>query len=94
MKAKHQAILRQDEFGVWEMLFRIKPINTKPNYTNGLYSLVDIDKKMKLEVDCDGLKKRPRVIFKMYCKLAGKEKERWVRKAALARAMEGSPMLH
>lgn len=55
--------------------------------------LADFDMPLEMEVDCDGVKKKPQLILKLLCKL-GEFDRRKVRKSiALTKAREGSPML-
>lgn len=69
------------------------PVVAKPDAVNSRYMLADIDMPLDIEVDCDGIKKKPQLILKLVCRLGEFERRKVRRSVALNKAREGSPML-
>lgn len=92
-KQRIKVALKQTPSGQWAMAIWLYPVIAKPNASNGRYMLADFDMPLEMEVDCDGIKKKPQLILKLICKLNEFESRKARRSLALAAAREGSPML-
>lgn len=75
------------------MAIWVYPVLATPDSVNRRYMLADFDKILDMDVDCDGVKKKPQLILKMICKLGEGESRGVRRNLALQKVREGSPML-
>lgn len=93
MKPGVHAVLKEYQDGKWALGIRAMPVEVRGNI-DGLYTMLDIDQIVDLDVDCDGITKKPRLILKLHCKLSRNENQRLRHRLALNAARAGSPMLH
>lgn len=92
-KQRIKVALRQTPSGQYAMAIWIFPVVPKSDAVNSRYMLADFDQILDMDVDCDGVKKKPQLILKMICRLSDFERRGVRRNIALQKAREGSPML-
>ena len=85
----------EDGHSIGIAVSKVRPV---PGTDFKIWKLVDADFRLPYEFDCEGVKLKPRVILKIYCKMTGPRHWQRQRKAvatrvALRKLREGSPFI-
>ena len=76
------------------MTIKAQKIRLKPNGDCSQYNMLDVFKELNCKIDCNGIKQKPRLLLKLYCKLGGYRKSQALRNHALANVRNGVVPLH